>query len=198
MRTKTAAVAEAPVKRKKKRVTALAVVPAPPRRGMSKLDDADVSSIVADSRHEIQQMLEDSDNDSASALMKKRMLQMLTDLLPFAETAVRNSKGAKGVYQINSLITSIRELLIDIKSDQDRGQIGHLMVEQIVRPAFLDVGMAIVQENDNFLRTVREYLQSEDYRSVKAAHQESLKAISVRIQAEYKLASEKAVAFMQK
>lgn len=169
-----------------------------PRR-LSKLrSDEDISSIVADSRHEIQQMLETSDNDSASALMKKRMLQMLTDLLPYAENAVRASKGSRGVYQVNSLITSIRELLIDLKGDQDRGQLGHHMVEQVVRPAFLDIGMSVVQEEDVFLRAIRDELSSSDYKMVKSAHSAYVRAVAERVQAEYKTASEKAIAFMQR
>lgn len=166
---------------------------------LSKLTaEEDISSIVADSRHEIQQLLETSDNDSASALMKKRMLQMLTDLLPYAENAVRTSKGSRGVYQVNSLITSIRELLIDLKGDQDRGQLGHHMVEQVVRPAFLDVGMSVVQEEDNFLRSIRDELSLADYKTVKQAHTAYVRAVAERVQAEYKTAVEKAVAFMQR
>jgi hypothetical protein len=123
---------------------------------------------------------------------------MQADLLPFAEEQVRKTKGQKGVYQVNSLITSIRELMIDMKSDQDRGALGSHMIEQVVRPAFLDIGMSIVLEEEKFLKDMRAQLAPEAYTTVRLAHAETLKAVSMKVQEEYRDAKEKAIAFMQR
>lgn len=130
---------------------------------VSKLKTKGMRSIIGDSAEDIQQLLEVGDNDNATALMLKRMLQALIDLVPYAEHNVRKSKGQRGVYQINSLISSIRELMVDLQSAQDRGAIGEALNEKILRPAFLDVAMMLVKENALLSADVKELLSVEDY-----------------------------------
>jgi hypothetical protein len=179
--------AEAPIKKKKKKVrpevaVADEVVFEEPRRKstalvsvtkasaevmdlkrVSKLNTKGMRSILGDSAESIQQLLETGDNDSATGLMLKRMLQALIDLVPYAEHNVRKSKGQRGVYQINSLISSIRELMVDLQSAQDRGAIGEALNEKILRPAFLDVAMMLVKETALLSSDVKELLSVEDY-----------------------------------
>lgn len=136
---------------------------APKRRTVSKLRMEGMRSILGDSAEDIQQLLEVGDSDNATALMLKRMLQALIDLVPYAEHNVRKSKGQRGVYQINSLISSIRELMVDLQSAQDRGAIGEALNEKILRPAFLDVAMMLVKETALLSSDVKELLSVEDY-----------------------------------
>ena len=72
------------------------------RKTISKLKTKGMRSIIGDSAEEIQQLLEVNANESAVSLMQKRLLQTLVDVLPYAEHAVRHSKGIRGVYQLNS------------------------------------------------------------------------------------------------
>lgn len=132
-------------------------------KNISKLSMKGMRSILGDSAESIQQLLEVGDNDNATALMLKRMLQALIDLVPYAEHNVRKSKGQRGVYQINSLISSIRELMVDLQSAQDRGAIGEALNEKVLRPAFLDVAMMLVKENALLSSDVKELLSVEDY-----------------------------------
>jgi len=132
-------------------------------KNISKLKTKGMRSIIGDSAEDIQQLLEAGDNDNATALMLKRMLQALVDLVPYAEHNVRKSKGQRGVYQINSLISSIRELMVDLQSAQDRGAIGEALNEKILRPAFLDVAMMLVKENALLSSDVKELLSVDDY-----------------------------------
>ena len=171
---------ELPIKKKKKRPvevevsevkkpsTALAVIDTSPKevtdlKSISKLRTKGMRSIIGDSAEDIQQLLEAGDNDNATSLMLKRMLQALIDLVPYAENNVRKSKGQRGVYQINSLISSIRELMIDLQSAQDRGAIGEALNEKVLRPAFLDVAMMLVKENAVLSADVKDLLSVEDY-----------------------------------
>jgi len=152
----------------KKTGTALAVVSETPStqlsiKNISKLRTKGMRSIIGDSAEDIQQLLEVGDNDNATALMLKRMLQALVDLVPYAEHNVRKSKGQRGVYQVNSLISSIRELMVDLQSAQDRGAIGEALNEKVLRPAFLDVAMMLVKENAMLSADVKELLSVEDY-----------------------------------
>jgi hypothetical protein len=173
---------EDPIKKKKKKVvvvdelddavellpkksTALAIVDNTPKdlKSISKLRTKGMRSIIGDSAEDIQQLLEVGDNDNATSLMLKRMLQALIDLVPYAENNVRKSKGQRGVYQINSLISSIRELMIDLQSAQDRGAIGEALNEKVLRPAFLDVAMELVKETAMLSSDVKDLLSVEDY-----------------------------------
>jgi hypothetical protein len=166
-------------------------------RKISKLDNADMRSIVGDAAEEIQQLLEANNTDSATILMQKKLLQTLTDLIPLAENAVRKSEGGRGVYQINSLITSIREILSDVQASKDRGAMGHTLVETIIRPTFLDLGMLLVQEDARQATTLRDLLEPKTYARVRKLQEDSLKTIAAHIQAKYGESKDKVIQFMQ-
>lgn len=164
---------------------------------ISKLNTKGMRSILGDSAEEIQQLLESNNNDNATTLMQKRLMQTVVDLIPYAEHAVRTTKGAKGVYQINSLVTSLRELMIDMQSTRDKGAIGAEMVERIIRPAFLDIGMTLVQEDARLDSEIKDILGVEAYKKIKAARKESLGRVAQTIQDKYNESKNQAVSFLQ-
>ena len=166
---------------------------------ISKLKNvAKMKSIIGDSAEKVHQLLEVGDNDSATALIMKSMLQALIDIIPHAESNVRKTKGARGVYQINSLISSVREIMIDLQSLQDKGAIGEALIEKIIRPCFLDIGMHIVQEYSSIAAEAKAVMSIEDYRAFKNALSTSRGNISEFIQKEYGKVKEDAKAFLQR
>lgn len=140
-----------------------AAAPATKRR-ISKLDD-DIrqSSILGASAEAIQDYLENDDKDKATALLYKRMLQTLVDTVPHAENAVRSTKGYRGVYQLNVLISSIRELLADIQSSQDRGRLGETLIERLMIPMFKDLGTHVVMAFEVISSDAKGVMSKEDY-----------------------------------
>jgi hypothetical protein len=204
-KSKSFSIAEdAPVKKKKKKLPervskekALVIAAKPEKKRISKLNTKGMRSIIGDSAEEIQQLLESNSNESASTLMHKRLLQGLVDLLPYAEHAVRKSKGARGVYQMNSLITSVRELMIDMQSTRDKGAIGDTMVEKIIRPAFLDIGMTLVLEDEKMLTAIKDEVDLATYKTIKSIHQEGIKRLAATIQGKYVEAKQQAISFLQ-
>jgi hypothetical protein len=195
---------DAPKKKKKKKLPtkvtkeqALVIATKPEKKRISKLNTKGMRSIIGDSAEEIQQLLESNNNESASTLMQKRLLQGLVDLLPYAEHAVRKSKGARGVYQINSLITSVRELMIDLQATRDKGAIGDTMVEKIIRPAFLDIGMDLVLEDEKMLTAIKDEVDLATYKAIKQIHQDSLRRLAATIQGKYAEAKQQAITFLQ-
>jgi hypothetical protein len=177
--------------------TALALVEKPEPKKISKLNTKGMRSILGDSAEEIQQLLEINNTDSATTLMQKRMMQTVVDLIPYAEHAVRKSKGARGVYQINSLLTSLRELMLDVQATKDKGSIGDAMVEKVIRPAFLDIGMKLVLEDERVLKEIKDDLDPASYKAVRDVHRESLKRLAASIQEQYAHAKTQAIAFLQ-
>lgn len=131
-------------KKKKKKKLEIAEVKL---KKISKLStQAETKSIIGQNAEQIHQLLENKDNEAAIPLIYRKMLQSLVDLLPLAERQVRKTKGARGVYQVNTLISSVRELLVDVQASQDRGMLGQNLVEQVVKPSFGDLAQLIVTE----------------------------------------------------
>jgi len=202
--TKTKPAPEVTEKKKKKKTSEernLAIIKTTVTEGskktISKLKTKGMRSIMGDSAEVIQQLLEANSNESALSLMQKRLLQTLVDVLPYAEHAVRASKGSRGVYQLNSLITSLREVMIDMQSTRDKGALGAEMVERVIRPAFLDIGMYLVQEEARLDGEIRELVGLENYKKIKAARKESVTRIGRNIQEKYGEAKAAAITFLQ-
>lgn len=134
---------------------------------VSKTKTSHLKSIIGDSAEDIQQMLESGDTDNSKSLIYKKLVQTVVDLLPYAENNIRKSKGVKGVYQLNSMVQTIRELIIDVQASQDRGRMGELMTERIIAPAMLDIGTSIVQKFSNITADAKVRMTSEEYRLFK-------------------------------
>lgn len=150
--------------RKRQKEYVLALAEEPEKKRISKTSSKKLKSIVGDSAEQIQQLLEINEGDSARSLIYKKVLQSLIDLIPYAENNIRKSKGRHGVYQLNSMISSIRELLIDIQASEDRGRIGELLVERLIAPAMLDIGTEIVQRLDYIKSDAKDEMTPEGHR----------------------------------
>lgn len=131
-------------KKKKKKSFAIADVKL---EKISKLSTkAETKSIIGRNAEQIHQLLESKDNENAIPLIYRKMLQSLIDVLPLAESQIRKTKAARGVYQLNTLISSVRELLVDVQASQDRGMLGQNLVEQVIKPSFGDLAQTVVRE----------------------------------------------------
>lgn len=97
---------------------------------------SDGGTITGDEAESIQQLLADGNTDAAIPMLHSTILRTLTDLIPYAEAQIRKTEGAKGVYQINSLISSIREIMTDIQMSQDRAALGSMIIERFLQPEF--------------------------------------------------------------
>lgn len=169
-----------------------------PKKRISKLRTKGMRSIIGDDAENIHQLLEVGDADSATSLIYKTALQTLVDLLPYAEHQVRITKGQRGVYQVNSLIQSVRELMVDLQSAQDRGAMGELMVDKIVRPAFLDIGMSVVREFAEVLATAKEFMPEDRYVVYRAELKSAKERIGHDINVAFESAKEQTRQFLQR
>lgn len=85
----------------------------------------------------------DATTDGALTTVQKTLLQTMVDVLPAIERGVRLSRGRKGVIPMNQTISQIRELVSDIQAQRDRGMLGASIVERVLRPSFLDIGVQL-------------------------------------------------------
>lgn len=134
----------------------------------------------------IVEMLDMGNTDGASSLVVKSLLQSVVSLLPTAEQNVSASKGAKGIYGFNALITSTRELLGDLQAFKDRANIGQSIVDRSIRPAFQDIAVQIVQAFTILQANARDRMSKQDYEEYRKASEELKKGLGDYIMAQYK------------
>jgi len=173
-------------KPQKKQLPAV-ITPMPATRTgpISKTNLSKLESLFGDRTEQILDMLENNQRDGAITLLYRQLLSMTVDVIPLAENLVRSSNGAKGVYQINALVSQARELLADIQSTQDRGALGRNMVERHVRPAFLDVAMQIVNSNHLLLTSLLPIVPDQRKEKVREMFQSNQKQLAMYIQSQY-------------
>lgn len=183
------------------------------KRTVSKLNQAEMMSIVGDNANQIQSLMEEGATDAATAMTFKALVQALVDLVPLVEDHIRNTKGSKGVYQLVQLISSIRELFADIQASQDRGLLGTHIVDAFIRPAMVDIGMAIVNEMGNlatnYSSLIRDeasrYMSEEDYEKFRVQAKEfasrlseAQRTLGTEINTQFKDMREKTVSYLQR
>jgi hypothetical protein len=184
-----------PKKIKKDNLPAIFEKPATQR--ISKLNPSKMKSILGDAAEQINQLMEADANESAQSLMLKRLAQTTLDMIPFAEHTIRKSKGRFGVYQYNSLLTSIREIMIDMQSSRDKGALGDALIEKILRPVFFDIAMVLMREDQQLGNVIKAAVSAEAYKHIEANKQASLVRISEYIQKKFEETKRDTVSFLQ-
>jgi len=149
--------------KKKAKEYALQLAKEPEKKRVTKLKGARLQTIVGSQVEGIHQLLEIGDADSARTRTYKVLLQSVLDLLPHAENNIRKTKGQKGVYQLTSMITTIRELLIDVQASQDRARVGDLIIEKIVQPAMLNFANSMITHFENVSSDAKLRMKREDF-----------------------------------
>ena len=89
-------------------------------------------------------LLEDEQQtDGALTLIQRTLLQTMVDVLPVVERGVRRSRAKRGVYQLNQVVSQIRELMQDMQALKDKGQLGVSVSDRVIRPAYQDLAVQI-------------------------------------------------------
>ena len=101
------------------------------------------------------------------------------------------------MYQFNSLITSMRELMIDMQSTRDKGAMGAALIERVLRPAFMDLAMTLVQEEARFATNIKDFLSPEHYKEVRAANKDAIQRIAEAIKEKYDGVKAQTVSYLQ-
>jgi hypothetical protein len=112
--------------------------------------------------HKIIEMLEMEDADGAITLLKKRLLQTTIDLIPLAEQNIRDTDGAKGVYQFSTLVNQAREIMVDIQADYDKMLLAQIIEEKVIRPVFMDIAQELITEHHDFKKRVADMIHPAD------------------------------------
>ena len=146
----------------------------------------------------ILRMLEQDDTDPAIALLYKRLLMSVVDILPMAELGIRKSKGTRGTYQFVQLISSVRELMVDIQSAQDRGMMGDMLVRSVIQPAFGDLAQDTVQEFSMIAADAKSTMTPEEYERFAPLLRESRARLANRMTFHYRAIQDGVVSYLQR
>lgn len=172
----------APLQKQKQPATSLVPVPVSP---LTKRAEQYVRTKFGDKAEIVIQQLEEQDTDGAVSLLTRSLLQMLVDLLPVAENNVRETKGTKGIYQLNQMVSSVREMLTDLQSLRDKGLLGHRIVERTVRPAFMDIGGQFAMAFVGLEASARTYMSPEDFHLYKQTLDGTKRSLAQYMEAQY-------------
>lgn len=144
------------------------------------------------------QMIEAGDDEGVNDLLLKRMIQSSIKLIGKVEQGVMDTNGRFGVHSFNGLIMSIRELINDMQAMKDRGAIGQILVEQAIRPAFMDVGMAIMQEFFKSQQEAKNVLREHDYKEIEKIQKECRDRIGQHLHQSYETMRDGVINYLQR
>ena len=165
---------------------------------LSKLKGKALRTQFGQGTEKILRLLEQDETDPAIALIYKRLLQSVVDVLPLAEMGIRASKGIRGVHGFNMLISSLRELMVDVQSAQDRGMMGQTLVMSVIQPSFSDLAQDTVQEFATLAADVKGFLSDEDYAKFLPLLKDARSRLANRMSVHYNVMKDGTVSFLQR
>lgn len=189
------------IAKKKKKATSKAIADIAkkkPTKRISKITETGLISLFGEDSEKVLHLIESPNKDSAIDIILTRSMQMLLDVMPYAEHNVRDTKGAKGVYQLKTLVDSVREIIIDLQAMRDRGRVGEILLEQTIRPFMLDLATQVVQRFEFTSRSAKNLMTKDDYKEYRRDADRHLEAIAEYINTGYTKIGEEMKQFLQR
>lgn len=107
--------------------------------------DDHFGELVDSSFDTVYQLLEVNDTDNATQLLYKRVIQSSYKMLGRLETLMDDpTQTAKVAYPYNAIAGTIREYLTDLQMSMDRGRLAETILDNILRPLFLEMATTLV------------------------------------------------------
>jgi hypothetical protein len=200
-----------PPKRPPGRPRKVPVLPAPepaeddPDDALASLSKRQVVTTVEDAQNvlgaeagRLVQLLENGDDNAVNDILMKRLIQSSINLIAQVEKGVIDTNGRYGVHSFNGLVMSIRELINDMQAQKDRGAIGQILVESVLRPAYMDIGMAIMQEFFKAGQDCKNILRDHDYKEVEKIQKASRDQIAQHLHKAYETMRDGIINYLQR
>jgi hypothetical protein len=168
------------------------------KRSLVTATSDDAQNVMGAEAARLVQLLEEGDDDGANDLLQKRLIQSSINLIAQVEKGVIDTNGRYGVHSFNGLVMSIRELINDMQAQKDRGAIGQVLVESVLRPAYMDIGMAIMQEFFKSGQECKNILRDSDYIEVEKIQKASRDQIAQHLHKAYETMRDGIVNYLQR
>lgn len=131
------------------------------------IDKNEFKSILTDSANEIYRLLQVNDNDNAVQLMYKSVIQASYKLLGKIESHMEESDSTRGAYPFNAVATTLRDYLTDLQASMDRGNLAQSILDNILRPLFLEMATQIVIELGNIGKEAKLSMKPREFEDFK-------------------------------
>lgn len=119
------------------------------------LSDNDFHAILNQSMSDVYHLLEVNDTDNAIQLLYKRVIQSSYKMLAQIEASMQEGGGTRGAYPFNAVATTLRDYLTDLQASMDRGHLAETILDNILRPMFLEMASSIVIELGNISKEAK-------------------------------------------
>lgn len=126
--------------------------------------------------------IKNRDFQQASLTTKEAILSTLIELIPLAEASLRQSNVKNGIYQFNSLINQVRELMVDLDGERDLNQMVQSILDEAVRPVFMMLAQMIIQFNNSLKRQMRAELDDKQCKAVYPLIDEQVRELGTYVQ----------------
>lgn len=107
--------------------------------------DEHFEELVDSSFDTVYRLLEVNDTDNATQLLYKRVIQSSYKMLGRLESLMDDPhQTARVAYPYNAIAGTIREYLTDLQMSMDRGRLAETILDNILRPLFLEMATTLV------------------------------------------------------
>ena len=132
-----------PLRKKKKAPSTELVVHTPNGEVVT---SAQFGELLSSSFDDVYRLLEVNDTDNATQLLYKRVIQSSYKLLGQLEdiSNANDFNAMKVAYPYNAVARTLREYLVDLQMSMDRGRLAETILDNILRPLFLDMATTLV------------------------------------------------------
>ena len=127
------------------------------------VSNIEFKQILDSSIDDVYHLLEINDTDSATQLMYKRVIQSAYKMLARIENSMNDSTGTRGAYPFNAIATTIRDYLTDLQASMDRGRLAENIIDNILRPMFLEIASSVVLEISTIEKEAKLKMNESDF-----------------------------------
>lgn len=133
------------------------------RKDGTLVSNTEFKNILDESVESVYHLLEINDTDSATQLLYKRVIQSAYKMLAKIEASMEESTGTRGAYPFNAVATTLRDYITDLQASMDRGRLAEGIIDNILRPMFLEIASSVVLEISTIEKEAKLKMSESDF-----------------------------------
>jgi hypothetical protein len=133
------------------------------RKDGTPVSNTEFKNILDESVESVYHLLEINDTDSATQLLYKRVIQSAYKMLAKIESSMEESPGTRGAYPFNAVATTLRDYITDLQASMDRGRLAEGIIDNILRPMFLEIASSVVLEISTIEKEAKLKMSESDF-----------------------------------
>ena len=160
------------------------------------ITDLEFKGMLTTSMNDVYKLLECDNTNNAIQLMYKRVIQLSYKTLTKLENTV-DEDNPRVAYPIATMAATLRDYLSDLQASMDRGQLAETIIDNILRPLFLEMASSVVVEISKIREEAKASMDKESFndfnKNVLRLSQDRIVQVMQRSYEQAKLDSRKAL-----